>query len=643
MARQNARLGFTKTILLSLLGFIGIAVVFGYFREGVLFKNQVFNLEENFIYKMVLLLFLFVSILTALHLLALSFGIKKKSRKISSLNSPEQIMEFMKSSKGWGSDIWDAYSATMPSDKKRKTRADADLYFNPEDIVSKSFFKLPALEFLRNIPSTFIGLGILGTFIGFTNAIPDSSNFSSIEELKPLLSGLKVAFNTSIFGILGSVIYNFFITQPIILALENDSRELSDLFDMTFYISDVKILEHLEQTIKEGRDDYTNKIKEATTALTGISQILEQTPQKLIDANRVLENSVENICEKTKEQLDTTVTMIRTTLSEELNKVVQSFDGSSRIIKESSENIRSVSDGMINIQDKLENVVNQSRIYLEQCYNAVETKVIEELGSLFAAMNVQCQSSIDGALQTVSDVIRVSFADTQERVNKTIASFENTATGNLAHLFDEIKSLVAKEATNISKEVVSSITALIDENRKLLSCEIENVNSYINSLEDTLSNVAEKTKTIPSEIDHIYEKLSMIPRDLDKLQKEFIGSSEKLINASGLAESIEKIRELNDSFLKREGTLTSLLHQSGEKFKGVSDSVVNVSSNMKDISDKMEESRRKIDSANVAMRQAIDEILKVKSNEEIKNILSAILDTISQKTKVELVSNEEKE
>ena len=67
-------------------------------------------------------------------------------------------------------DIWKQYSLTFIKnhpDKKLngKTRAYADLYFSSEDIIGTSFFDIPVMEYLKIISGTFVGLGILGTFV----------------------------------------------------------------------------------------------------------------------------------------------------------------------------------------------------------------------------------------------------------------------------------------------------------------------------------------------------------------------------------------------------------------------------------------------------------------------------------------------
>ena len=122
----------------------------------------------------------------------------------------------------------------------------------------------------------------------------------------------------------------------------------------------------------------------------------------------------------------------------------------------------------------------------------------------------------------------------------------------------------------------------------------------------------------------------MIPAKLKELQDEFMTSSEQLINSSGLTDAIGKIKDLNDGLTKRELTLQGLMNRSGNKFKDAIESVESVAATMESISEKMESARLKIDSSNGTMQQSMRELLKCKSNEEIKIILEKILSIAEQ-------------
>ena len=581
-----------KTSMFSLFGILGISVVLFFFKEGILFKDNSFNLDENFLYKVCLGLFLLLSVLVAFRLLFLTYKINGLSKKIvNGLKTNNNcISEIMERFGGIFYSIWQSYAQTFSKMKNsagtRETRSDADLYFNAEDIANKSFFGLPALELLKGIPGAFIGLGILGTFIGFTNAIPESSHFSSIDELKPLLSGLKVAFNTSIFGILSSVIYNFFIAQPIIHSLEQNSRKLSDLIDSHHYISDVEVsrrgLEDFEKLIKGFQDDYTKRIVEVTEELAKITDRLRDTPTEIEKINERLNANAENIYKITSQQLHSVSESIKKTISA-MNKVHTHFDETASIVRESCNDIRSIPNNVAQIVSDL-----------------------------------------------LKEVLENSFNEVKIRISEGASELEQFTKENINQAFTEFNQFLVEEVEKLTEKLISSNHTLIEQHNKLLLDKIEGLSSSINSFEKNLESISDSTALIPSEITKIYDDLSLIPAKLKELQDEFMTSSEQLINSSGLTDAIGKIKDLNDGLTRRELTLQGLMNRSGDKFKDAIESVESVAATMEKISERMESARVNIDRSNGAMQLSMRDLMKCKSNEEIKIILEKILSIAEQ-------------
>ena len=65
---------------------------------------------------------------------------------------------------------------------------------------------------LNLIPGVMTGLGILGTFIGLSFGLQNFNTGSSgeiAESIAPLMSGIKVAFHTSVFGMILSLFFNY--------------------------------------------------------------------------------------------------------------------------------------------------------------------------------------------------------------------------------------------------------------------------------------------------------------------------------------------------------------------------------------------------------------------------------------------------
>ncbi len=91
--------------------------------------------------------------------------------------------------------------------KRYANTCDIEDYVNEEllDKVGCSYFN-------SGISGTMTGLGILGTFIGLSLGLGSFSGddiYTISDNVGPLLSGMKVAFHTSVYGIIFSLIFNF--------------------------------------------------------------------------------------------------------------------------------------------------------------------------------------------------------------------------------------------------------------------------------------------------------------------------------------------------------------------------------------------------------------------------------------------------
>jgi hypothetical protein len=122
--------------------------------------------------------------------------LKKSIREVM-----EEFAEDRISSNKYLKDSWKLYLQHFVTlgDNAKKTDDFAESYFN-QTLVQKQI----NVEFWKSIPGMFVGLGILGTFVGLTLGISDF-NFSSSDKIlvsiETLIGGIKTAFLTSLQGI----------------------------------------------------------------------------------------------------------------------------------------------------------------------------------------------------------------------------------------------------------------------------------------------------------------------------------------------------------------------------------------------------------------------------------------------------------
>lgn len=102
-----------------------------------------------------------------------------------------------------------------------------------EDYINEGLVEAVGKHFFNSaIPGTMTGLGILGTFIGLSLGLGSFNGndiYTISDNVGPLLSGMKVAFHTSVYGIIFSLIFDY-----VYRSIMSDAYEKLDLFLSTF-------------------------------------------------------------------------------------------------------------------------------------------------------------------------------------------------------------------------------------------------------------------------------------------------------------------------------------------------------------------------------------------------------------------------
>lgn len=183
----------------------------------------------------------------------LSFYMKTKSIIRNINNHNEKISEFNDNntpenfvgiknvfySNDFLKDEWEEYEHTLikreePKKIVYKTEP-ADAYFNETRILSKEI----NIRYWYALPGIFVGLGILGTFVGLTFGLSkfDTGSSKKIEEsIKSLLSGMGTAFLTSVWGMLISIVFNWYEKnqfKKVNTVLSFLNRKIDKLFTLT--------------------------------------------------------------------------------------------------------------------------------------------------------------------------------------------------------------------------------------------------------------------------------------------------------------------------------------------------------------------------------------------------------------------------
>ena len=167
-------------------------------------------------------------------------------------------------------------------------------------------------EITDQIGNALTGLGILGTFIGLTMGLETFNSQDAINSTPELLNGIKVAFYTSIFGVVGSIVYNHYYHKD----LEECNLLLEEFYSAVY-----------ENVCPDTETDYYNKMLEfnqkQTASLDALAgSIAGELAPKFAEA---INKSVTPTMEKLNKSIDDYIMRAVDAQSETIQKIVDKF------------------------------------------------------------------------------------------------------------------------------------------------------------------------------------------------------------------------------------------------------------------------------------------------------------------------------
>ncbi|WP_228378934.1 MotA/TolQ/ExbB proton channel family protein [Thermoanaerobacter thermohydrosulfuricus] len=363
------------------------------------------------------------------------------------------------------------------------------------------------------MPGVFTGLGILGTFAGLVLGLSDlnfSGSTQALEEgINNLISGINLAFLTSIAGLVSSLGWSYFDRKRL-----HYYREKID----SFHSSYKKVF------VQKEIDDYLKDIRE-------IQEEQKTYMQKFVsDLSLELSNVLSNMLEQ--RIFPEFANIIHQQVT---SKIVESFDNTIGEIKQSTESSKQMIERFANLayDNQLEGVQRIVNKFIESMDLSLKGK-FADLGESIGEM-IKWQQMVKEGMNELIERLSNNILNLQE-VNKAI---ENTIV-NFSDYFDNVNAANNHLVENISKlESVSlNINGLIEGMSKM----IKDINEQKDLL---LKDKTEHIQIISRYILEINEKFSLLEKSYANISKDI-----DILNNS-LKQSMEEFANKTHEGLKR--------------------------------------------------------------------------------------------
>ena len=413
------------------------------------------------------------------------------------------------------------------ADANGTVRPDVANFIN-ENIISGIIHR----EITDQIGNAMTGLGILGTFIGLTMGLETFNSQDAINSTPELLNGIKVAFYTAIFGVVGSIIYNHYYHKD----LEECNLLLEEFYSAVY-----------ENVCPDSETDYYNKMlefnqKQTASLDTLAGSIAGELAPKFAEA---INKSVTPTMEKLNKSIDDYIMRAVDAQSETIQKIVDKF------MKQLN---RSLDDQFHNLSRSIKDMCDW------QDDSTEKLKLI--MGSLAKMGEKMHEISIDVEnAEKNRKEINDGTNGLIDRARRYTDAFKDYA-DNLKAWTDEIKSDVNK-----TREHEESLAQLLeqrykenDELRENLMYVSNTFGAYKESLENSLNIQKNENLELHNSIAEIVKKLeeyiaqntisvSKTTETYENAIKQVVEHNNKL-NASidSVTKQIEKMNKIfNDS------------------------------------------------------------------------------------------------
>lgn len=246
---------------------------------------------------------------------------------------------------------FDKYRMRM---KGAKSKRGAGVSCDLEEYINEDLLDRVGMNFFNSgVSGTLTGLGILGTFLGLSmglGAFSGDDIFTISDNVGSLLSGMKVAFHTSVYGIFFSLVFN--IVYRSIMA---DAYEVLNEF-LAVFRQTVQ-----PQVVKEDDSMATMLIYQSGIA-TSLKQMLEMMKGSAADQTAGVERIVDKFTDQMQAALDTDFKK----LGNVLKKAGESQASSAANAAEMVEAVTALVEVNRNVQEALVKVMERQEVFAGQ-------------------------------------------------------------------------------------------------------------------------------------------------------------------------------------------------------------------------------------------------------------------------------------
>lgn len=498
-----------------------------------------------------------------------------------------------------------------------KTNTPASYYFSDENIAKVKSLNLKLLD---SASGTLVGLGLFGTFLGLTIGVSnfDSSNSEGIQNsIQSLLSGMSMAFGTSLFGMFSSLVYTFI--DKIWRKEQSRARYyLTEKLDEKYYIDDTMLLGlnqkkwadaviNTIQTELDAKFTYTNDAGEKVHIGNAVREILKEN----IEQSKALKSFSTDLAIELNNGFDE---VLSRQMQEKILPLMESVDATTKLmiehIDEMASTVASPATGMMeSIVDELKRsmmtIVEEFKTGLSGSATSQMEALAVQLGTAAQAMgdfpknmeniSATLQVTIEEVKNTINEISKTSAnanSAAMQQMQEQIA-FATDSIGNAIAEVKDVMSVVTKSSQEQSNQMVAKLADAADKMGEFLNTTITSLSSGVENSVKSITDEMNRKQT-----------------DLINLQGDTTAQTKKLLEAFN--EGLERLEQMN-------GYITDTMNG----FKKAQGEISVSTGNLRTVSGDMKLATELLNKSQNGMAERISSLQKA-TNDSLNQMMSLI-------------------
>lgn len=338
------------------------------------------------------------------------------------------------------------------------------------------------------IPGVLTALGILGTFLGLVLGLR-SFDFSNADQMtssvEALVSGLNVAFYTSIYGVTLSILYNL-VFRRIVTDLNKNLNRFYDVFhaalipasqkDMVSQFSNYEeqqngLLEDIRQLMEErfGERLAGQMAQTLTPVFERINQSLDHM---MLDFHKEQRNSLEKIVDAFVVQMSSSLDQHIHVLGDSVDQLSQTQNVMSTELKKLIDQIAKTGADTAQINEQAGNILAQLNGYVTQLEKTTNTsaEIIHQMSGW--SENIEHMSEVQNEILQTLAVHEKNLDETCMKINEN----QTVLTERLEAFTEAAGMIAAREQDPLQfNDLKDMLTAYMQSQQQLQNTNVHNM------------------------------------------------------------------------------------------------------------------------------------------------------------------------